>query len=831
MSKDLTTIVEERLPQHWEIEKAIGDLRLTREAFQELVESRSYSSTHPKGPLEISIDLDAFSENLLEANAHLSVMSESLDNIETNTANTATGVWVSVEQRKVTNAFLQAIRHDTEELSGIHEKLRHIEKIDFANLGFTTLSLAVQYHTGKTLELMNDNIRDLVDGQNEIIESIDTLGSVVEEGFEQLGEIMEEGFEHVVDGLNDIKKGLVHQYLEQKRDAIKIQQQLDNADANQERRHKENIADRQFLFRNRASLQADEYFSFAHDQFLAGNTKKSLKELEKAFHEKSTHIPSMLLLGDILVQQGQWPEAKDTFYSVSKLAQQQEDVTSYDSAILALAKIEKSVGNWEQAKKLLEDSLERKHSSSFTQIIKEYLRMHDVDLEKDRLAEKELHLPESILHTLKSNYDLWNEIVTEGIGASFRRRIVALDNPYYAIVDIGHSSSEFDLRTPFTEVYYGRFKKLLIEPLVDLFDAEYVDAQGKCCRNPDFKLELFTLAKTLDQICDPQEGRALRENSTLMDMINETGLVLYQFNEIVKLYNQRSGSKKKKNRGVYSMALFETYRPDILLRIVNQGSNNQKIVFKEIPSIVIQQFPAGVPKCTLDTFAIYKKAISNHYKALTGGDPDLVIDHSKYKQRLQYYEKREEYFKAAQFAWKYGKVKDAVENYENTAKKSLEAPKDSVYDSGYHRFVGDEPESSNYPYHSRGYSGPHLFWEALSNTEWLSARGILNSNFGYTTMKEFAKNMKNNDPEQWFWHAIAAASTGGLKDETHRLFELMQSYIKFHNAYFPKRQERDKSLFIYKDGSMKEGDNKYNHIIAEVTKSLGPMEFKHLLED
>src|SRR3989344_2748251 len=692
MSKDLTTILEERLPQHWEIEKAIGDLRLTREAFQELVESRSYSSTHPKGPLEISIDLDAFSENLLEANAHLSVMSESLDNIETNTANTATGVWVSVEQRKVTNAFLQAIRHDTEELSGIHEKLRHIEKIDFANLGFTTLSLAVQYHTGKTLELMNDNIRDLVDGQNEIIESIDTLGSVVEEGFEQLGEIMEEGFEHVVDGLNDIKKGLVHQYLEQKRDAIKIQQQLDNADANQERRHKENIADRQFLFRNRASLQADEYFSFAHDQFLAGNTKKSLKELEKAFHEKSTHIPSMLLLGDILVQQGQWPEAKDTFYSVSKLAQQQEDVTSYDSAILALAKIEKSVGNWEQAKKLLEDSLERKHSSSFTQIIKEYLRMHDVDLEKDRLAEKELHLPESILHTLKSNYDLWNEIVTEGIGASFRRRIVALDNPYYAIVDIGHSSSEFDLRTPFTEVYYGRFKKLLIEPLVDLFDAEYVDAQGKCCRNPDFKLELFTLAKTLDQICD-------------------------------------------------------------------------------------------------------------------------------------------EYFKAAQFAWKYGKVKDAVENYENTAKKSLEAPKDSVYDSGYHRFVGDEPESSYYPYHSRGYSGPHLFWEALSNTEWLSARGILNSNFGYTTMKEFAKNMKNNDPEQWFWHAIAAASTGGLKDETHRLFELMQSYIKFHNAYFPKRQERDKSLFIYKDGSMKEGDNKYNHIIAEVTKSLGPMEFKHLLED
>ncbi|MCR4311958.1 MAG: hypothetical protein NUV56_01605 [Candidatus Uhrbacteria bacterium] len=136
--------------------------------------------------------------------------------------------------------------------------------------------------------------------------------------------------------------------------------QLIDMEKSAARRHGELIA----LIRTPLLVEADERFLEAHEHFALQNYGLCLDKLRRVFDCRSTHVPAWLLFGRLSANRGQPAVAKASFRRAADHAMQQENIDGYVTAMIRLSHLERLVGNFVDAHKVMVEACKGVPTSS-----------------------------------------------------------------------------------------------------------------------------------------------------------------------------------------------------------------------------------------------------------------------------------------------------------------------------------------------------------------------------------------------------------------------------------------------------------------------------------
>ncbi|MDP3728652.1 MAG: hypothetical protein Q8R18_04330, partial [bacterium] len=326
--ENLVSLLRERLPESYDLNqqtalvKNIGkDIATIRETYEENVGSYAYSDS--PGPFEVNIDFGGLEDTLNYIGGMISDGNYTLEEIQ-ELQRKANFTLENIQHlHEEGNEELRKIGDNTEELYDIAESLGNLESIAEFGVGIASLSLGVQTSLLGETEEIHDELRL----QTFLLRSIS--GS------------LEWGFDTLDESLADI-----HYEQKKHRMILKgIHTQLNILNQGQEQRHKELIDVVTDLAHRPFNLKAREKFRMAEEQFSVKNYSLALREVRVALGEDSTHSPSLLLLGRISTQYGQWKIAKNSYYEASRLALKRKDKDTFEVAILGISDLEILLGN------------------------------------------------------------------------------------------------------------------------------------------------------------------------------------------------------------------------------------------------------------------------------------------------------------------------------------------------------------------------------------------------------------------------------------------------------------------------------------------------------
>ncbi len=373
------------------------DLTVIRNTFQEAVRDRSYSSSHPEGLIEISVDVNrlgkfigGFESRFEETSTTLSRLADTSDEIKIGTLSAARGIWDANDKLQYATGLLSTLEGNTSVLSSMDRNVSDLVDLELGNLGINLAGLSLQVRTVEELGEINycleeikdsikDGFDDLYEGQEIIIENqeviIDNLGILAEgqdviidnleeiaggidrqtDLIRKIGNAMQYGFVTLAKGLEDVYLMQVHTATQILKRVAEVQISIQALDVSQERRHHVLIHTLEEIAKTEYGRRAQEKWTFAYEQFMAKNYGEAIREVRQALKEQSTHLPSLLLFARLNVHYMQWADAKDTYHVASNLARFQEDAEAYEAAVVGLARVGISVGNIKEAMKSLKE--------------------------------------------------------------------------------------------------------------------------------------------------------------------------------------------------------------------------------------------------------------------------------------------------------------------------------------------------------------------------------------------------------------------------------------------------------------------------------------------
>lgn len=353
MSDDkILSVLRERLPDSYDlsqqtalIKRVSTNIATIRETFEESVSSYNYQDT--PAPYEVNIDFGGLENTLNYIGEIVSDGNYTLKEIE--------------EQLNETNFTLKNIDANTHQLPHIAQSLDTLHTITKFGVGVASLSLAVQERIRETEE---EILEELVE-QTYMLYSIE---ETLEEGFENVSQQIAMASETIVSTLDGGFSTLNKTLKRGNRILQAIDRHLRTVDGNQEQRHKDLIGTMTDLASRSYNLKAREKYKMAQEQFSVKNYTLALREVHAALREDSTYCPSLLLLGRISVQYGQWKIAKNSYYEASRLAMNRKDHNTFEVAILGISELEFLLGNREQAEKVIDNAIEEYAETGLTRL-------------------------------------------------------------------------------------------------------------------------------------------------------------------------------------------------------------------------------------------------------------------------------------------------------------------------------------------------------------------------------------------------------------------------------------------------------------------------------
>jgi tetratricopeptide (TPR) repeat protein len=530
------------------------ELRSLREITEDTVTNHDYSLTHPVGPLEISVDTDSLEEYIGGLAESIDNFSEAIEgelaDLNVTATNIETAAFDAAESLHEIKGHTGQIER---RVSYIADNIGDIKNLSAASLSLQAVGAALQYQAISRLDDISEGIEDL---EYAISEGFGDLAEQMGDGFEFISEVLEEGFEHLAEGQVAIAKGISVQnkltfafgkmmgeglqqisegqnaivrginaqtkltfalgkmmgeglqqisegqnaiYLQQQRDAAATQLglgRIENAvielNAAQNKRT-EQVIDR---LEHPNDIQAAEKFIHAFDQYRANNYYAALQDLREALAARSTHVPSLLLLGRISEERLDWKNAKDTYHLASKHALFQNDPNAYGRAIVALSSIEERVGNSDQSKEVLRGAKEKIKSLN-PQIDRELFRHRVKDwINKGKSLEERTRIKRKAT-LLARDPDSWGEFISGKAYGPLRKEIP--DIIYGPLISLeGYVSNH---------LFSNRIN------LVEMPDMDYKEGKKAWRIYVATTRDIFRVLSTM---VDKEAGKEYRENSKLV---------------------------------------------------------------------------------------------------------------------------------------------------------------------------------------------------------------------------------------------------------------------------------------------------------------------------
>jgi hypothetical protein len=285
---------------------------------QQVLRGSSYSDSHPNGPYEISFDTDRLNEAIERSNQ---LQEEALR-----------------EQTRANEDLMFNARRDSERRAqDMQDQLNKLYDLD------STLRYGFECFIEQT-EITQKKLC--------------AIGLGIAKGATSLESILEILLEINIHQAQML--GFLHQI-----------------EANESQRNKALTETLENLAANSLRIQASQRYSQAIKHFLTQNYPASIQSIGLALKEDSTHLPSLLLLGQLQSLYLQWRSAKNTFFFTSRLAENEKDWPAYESAIIGLAEIETWVGNYAPALNILNIATKKLQPTkrSLDKIDLQYLRI------------------------------------------------------------------------------------------------------------------------------------------------------------------------------------------------------------------------------------------------------------------------------------------------------------------------------------------------------------------------------------------------------------------------------------------------------------------------
>jgi hypothetical protein len=383
---DLATRSERQL-QEYHVEQTHREIASIRETVDSAVSRKDYTTSNSAGPRELTAELSSDAQDALDEsnqflgglvqigvanNSQLDAIRESSD--------------VNARANVKTHNQVVLVRKGTDELPEIRRIVSNLTAVGAANLGATAIGA---YEAGRTADAvveLSERIEGCLDDIAYGVEEVHGAVEVVSDQVEDLTREVGKGFRATIDVLGDVHadmkregeatrstiidctvalgtaldlgfSGISSQMEGLRGDhqkyALALIQSLEAFNIQHQRSHAELKAEVTRVAENKNALNANERYSFALNHFEVGNIIGATAELDQVFEAQSTHLPGLLLLARIAASKAEWANAKDTYYLASKLAVVAKDPLAYDTAIIGLARVEKTVGNDSRAEELL----------------------------------------------------------------------------------------------------------------------------------------------------------------------------------------------------------------------------------------------------------------------------------------------------------------------------------------------------------------------------------------------------------------------------------------------------------------------------------------------
>jgi hypothetical protein len=392
MANELIQILEERLPykfqsedQRREINRMSDDISSLRETFNEYVKD-SYSSSNEPGPIEVSVDTESFKEALdMVADSYAEnqrLMAQQMEEAAEGFSDSITDLSNAIGEN---NELLGSIYDEQREIT---RETREGNMIQGANFAINVLGLGVAVQTLEEITEIGEELYGMREDLGEINRTLEWIDSGIGEVNINLRGVLQrqelqiktqiktiKWLEKTIEGIEGLEETVVSCFgaLGKQQEIIisqvwRLNETLKALVEGQDKMRREIVG----ALNSGQVIKANERYSFAYDQYQIGSYSAAIKELKFALKEMSTHIPSLILLGTISTHYALWSKAKDSYYQASLLAKRNGDVKLYNLAMIGLANVEFLVGNRVQAKRLIEQSIEKDYSP---ELDKAYLKM------------------------------------------------------------------------------------------------------------------------------------------------------------------------------------------------------------------------------------------------------------------------------------------------------------------------------------------------------------------------------------------------------------------------------------------------------------------------
>ncbi len=381
MSNDIKQTLVELLPSGWDLEQKRGHLSRISEDVHELgatfnkaVRDTSYSDQYPEGPIEIQIDMTGIEDRLdsiKSDTAYLPEIAQDVSLIERNTS-----VLPEMSQD------IGAIKENSAQMTGTLEDIRDLQKW---SLGKLALGIGLQQYANNKiikgqkrseffLKSINRSIGqlsfDIDEGFDDIVDSMEDLYDLTEEGFNFIGAELRDGFNFIGaelrDGFNFIGAGLKEIYEGQLKQTGIILTQLDEIrqgltalDQSQQRRLEELVSTIKEVGSTEFHRRAIEKYIAARELYEIEKYGLAIREVSQALEKERTHLPSLLLYGELCEVYGQWKMAKDSYNLARRLSLKRKDTQAYQISVLNLSSLERKLGNTERSEDIITEALER----------------------------------------------------------------------------------------------------------------------------------------------------------------------------------------------------------------------------------------------------------------------------------------------------------------------------------------------------------------------------------------------------------------------------------------------------------------------------------------
>ncbi|MFH1712360.1 MAG: hypothetical protein ABH846_03960 [Patescibacteria group bacterium] len=282
-------------------------------------------------------------------------------------------------------------------LPGIYEEASTQTRLAKMHLGLTAIGTMVQtaiFHADITR--LSEDIDYAIQEQtlhieNAIYDATQTIVRAIEDGLEEqtrcITASLEDGFHSVVSALEYQQDQLI--YLgEQARKGHALAEAL--AVQNQEH-HNELIETLNRNAGSRFKLEAIERFRNAVVCLQADDMSACLKQLKMVFDADPTYAPAWLLFAQCAYMKGQISIAKEALRKVVKLTVVLKQDDLHERAVLELSRIERAVGNHQQADALLTDALRGKWQQKYLLV-----RIEQLEVRYRELVNKYGRVPRNV---------------------------------------------------------------------------------------------------------------------------------------------------------------------------------------------------------------------------------------------------------------------------------------------------------------------------------------------------------------------------------------------------------------------------------------------------